>query len=79
MTVERVVSSHNLLTSTRRECTALETLNERLIIALNGAGTANYDPRPAIVIFLKSKDRRSITCDLASYGSQPFIKSFFRD
>ena len=77
MTVERVVSLHNILKSDRRESTELETLNHRLYISMNGPGTAQYDPRPAIIQFFKDKSRRQSSTSLDSYKMQFFAAKFF--
>ena len=38
--------------STHRFSMAKDTINSRLLVALNGVGTALYDPRPAVAKFL---------------------------
>ena len=40
----------------------IDTLKSRMLIALNGIGTAKYDPREAVGEFLKGKpaDRESL-------------------
>ena len=35
------------------------TLNARMEIALNGKGTAHFDPRPSVAEFLQCKQRRN--------------------
>ena len=46
--------------------------------ALNGVGTGNFDPRPAVAHFLGSKRRRYREPKIHSYSTQPFMKKFFR-
>ena len=58
MGTERVVSHHNKLKSIQHASLFNETVNDRLIISVNDAGTASYDPRPAVAAFLQKKDRR---------------------
>ena len=58
MTVERSVSTYNILYTKLRTSTSQKTLSDRLVIAWNGVPTAAYDPRPAVVSFLKKKNRR---------------------
>ena len=52
---EHVVSHHNKLKSIQRASLSNETVNDRLIISVNGAGTASYDPRPTVAAFLQKK------------------------
>ena len=77
MTVERVVSSHNILTSSRRDYIELDTLNQRLLIALDGKGTAHFDSRPAIIRFLKERKRRDSHPDVEAYRSHFYVERFF--
>src|SRR5271163_2401063 len=56
MQTERIVSHHNLIMDDNRSCMAPETINARLHVALNGVGTASYDPRRAVVDFLSIKN-----------------------
>lgn len=78
MGTERVVSHHNKLKSIQRSSLANETVNDRLIISVNGKGTATYDPRPAVAAFLKKKDRRNREPDAEIYQNREFIEKFFR-
>lgn len=55
---ERAVSIHTNLKSNKQSGLSQEAWNSRMFIALNGIGTAFYDPRPAVARFLKSKERR---------------------
>ena len=53
--IERVVSCLNNMKTSERSSTSLETLNDRIYIALNGSGTSTFDPRPCVAKFLASK------------------------
>ena len=75
---ERIVSHHNIIVDDHRSCMASETVNARLAVALNGVGTAHYDPRPAVVHFLTAKDRRLREPDPTVYAQRDFVKKFFR-
>ncbi|KAF0292601.1 hypothetical protein FJT64_009418 [Amphibalanus amphitrite] len=55
------------------------TLNARLIIALNGVGTAHFDPRPAVTAFLEGKGRRMRAADPEVYEKREFVLKFFRE
>jgi len=44
---------------------------------MNGVGTAQYDPRPAVIHFLTTKDRRLREPDPIVYAQRDFVK-FFR-
>jgi len=37
---------------------SLQSVNDRLLVALNGVETGNFDPRHAVAHFLGSKRRR---------------------
>ena len=78
MGTERVVSHHNKLKSIQRSSLANETINDRLVISVNGIGTASYDPRPAVTAFLKKKDRRNREPSSDIYQNREFIEKFFR-
>lgn len=78
MQTERIVSHHNLVVDDHRTVMKSETINARLHIALNGVGTAHYDPRSAVVHFLESKDRREREPTVEIYAQRDFIKKFFR-
>ena len=78
MTVERSVSTYNILYSKLRTTTNQKTLNDRMIIAWNGVPTASYDPRPAVVSFFNKKERRNARPCLDTYKQRDFIaKNFF--
>ena len=78
MGTERTVSHFNLIRSTHRLSMAKDTTNSRLLVALNGVGTASYDPRPAVAKFLSTKDRRDRSADPSVYAEREFVKKFFR-
>lgn len=78
MVVERAVSHYNIFRNDRRLSMSLQSVNDRLLVALNGVGTGNFDPRPAVAHFLGSKRRRYREPKIHSYSTQPFMKKFFR-
>ena len=51
MTVERGVSTYNLLHSKQRQSFSEDTLVDRLLIHWNGLPTAHYDPRSVVQSF----------------------------
>ena len=77
MTVEKCVSTYNMLFSNLRTSTLEATLVNRLLIHWNGTPTATYDPRPAVQKFLLSKDRRTRLPIVTTYIERDFIKKFF--
>eukprot|EP00794_Sanderia_malayensis_P000973 gene973-287_t len=77
LSTERVFSSHTELKSSKRSSTSRNTVNCRLIIEINGKGTAHFDPCPAVAKFLTAKDRRNRQPDEEVYQSRDFIKQFF--
>ncbi|ESO03040.1 hypothetical protein HELRODRAFT_173907 [Helobdella robusta] len=54
---ERVISCHTELKSDLRSSMSRNTANDRLCIALNAIGTANFDPRPPLAEDQKRDDR----------------------
>ena len=78
MQTERIVSHHNLIVDDSRNSMSQETVNARLNIALNGVGTAFFDPRKAVVHFLSAKDRRERCPDIELYTNRQFVQKFFR-
>jgi len=78
MQTERIISHHNLIVDDTRTSMTSDTTNARLNIALNGTGTAHYDPRPAIVDFLTKKERRKREPDCDLYCEREYMKKFFR-
>lgn len=77
MTVERSVSTYNMLFSDLRTATSEQTLIDRLLIHWNGVPTALYDPRPAVQKFMLNKDRRMNLPTVSTYVERDFIKKFF--
>ncbi|KAG5874455.1 hypothetical protein JTB14_011324 [Gonioctena quinquepunctata] len=55
-----------------------DTLDDRLMIALNGQRTAYFDPRPAIADFFRRKDRRYREPTPEIYQNGDFIEKFCR-
>ena len=78
MQTERIVSHHNLVVDNHRTSMGEDTRNVRLMVALNGVGTAYFDPRPAVVKFLE-KTRRSGAPDWDIYGQREFVRKFTRE
>ena len=77
MTVERCVSTYNMLYSNLRTSSSEDNLVNRLLIYWNGAPTACYDPRPAVQKFLLVKDRRMKLPTVSTYVERGFVKKFF--
>ena len=73
---ERVVSSYKELKANRRSSMNRDTINMHLRIALNSAATAHFDPRPAVVEFFKSKDRRIRETDQCLFQRREFVENF---
>ena len=78
MTTERAVSHFNGIRSPHRLRMLTTTVNKRLLIALNGVGTAHFDPRPAVAKFLTLKDRRRREASTSVYSERGFVAKFFR-
>ena len=78
MITERAVSHYNQFRTAHRLSTALQTVNDRLMIALNGCGTANFDPRPALAKFFTMKNRRTSEPKTHLFKDRDFMKTFFR-
>lgn len=74
---ERAVSVHTTLKSNKQSSLSREALNSRMCIALNGIGTAFFDPRPSVAKFLEKKERRRKLPDSDLYQDQEFVKKFF--
>ena len=77
MTVERGVSTYNLLHSKQRQSFSEDALEDRLLIHWNGLPTAHYDPRPVVQKFLMAKNRRSKFPNIESYSKREFMQHFF--
>lgn len=54
----RAVSLHTTLKITKQTCLSREAINQRIYIALNGIGTAYFDPRSAIGNFLNFLEKK---------------------
>lgn len=67
MTTERFISHYNQIKTDNKSNILEETINNRLYVSLNGVGTENYDPRPAVIEFLKKKERRYREPDIDVY------------
>ena len=74
---ERVVSCHTALKTCKRASSSRECLNARIRLCLNTDGTASYDPLPAVIKFLKTKERRYKVPDTETYCDRFFIDKFF--
>lgn len=74
---ERVVSCHTALKTSKQSAYSRDALNSRLCIALNSAGTAHFDPRPAVARFLTTKERRVSAPHVDLYRNREFVKKFF--
>lgn len=74
---ERAVSVHTNLKTVKQSNLSREALNSRMYIALNGTGTAFFDPRPAVAKFLEKKERRRKLPDQQLYQDHDYIKKFF--
>jgi hypothetical protein len=78
MQVERIVSHYNLTADDRRQSFNEVTLNIHLLVALNGCGTAHYDPRNAVTTFLQRRQRRYQEPTPETYSRREFAQKFFR-
>lgn len=78
MSTERAVSHYNLLKSAHRQSMTNETITDKLSVALNGTGTAFFDPRPCVAEFLLKKERKYQEPTCALYKNRAFVKKFFR-
>ena len=76
MTVERCVSTYNMLFSNIRTSSSEETLINRLLIHWNGVPAAYYDPRPVVQEFLSLKIRQMKLPIVSTYVERDFIKKF---
>ena len=76
-TVERCMSTYNMLFSNLRTATSERTLNNRLLIHRNGVSTSEFDPRVMVQEFLQKKERRMHVPSLSSYVGRDFVKKFF--
>ena len=67
MQTERIVNHHNLVVDNHSTSMGEDTRNVCLMVALNGVGTAYFNPRPAVIKFLE-KTRRCRAPDWDIYG-----------
>ena len=79
MTTERIISHFNKIKTPGRISLNENTINDSLLISLNGTGTAHFDPRPAVAEFLKKKERRFREPDFETYKNRDFVSTFFRN
>ncbi len=77
MTVEKCVSTYNMLFSDLRTSSSEDTLVSRLLIHWNGVPTACFDPRPAVQNFMLRRDRRMRLPVISTYKGRDFVKKFF--
>lgn len=77
MTVERSVSTYNVLMSNLRTSTNEDTLNDRLLIHWNGVPTNQFNPQEAVQTFLTKKERRRTIPDPNTFCNRDFVKKFF--
>jgi hypothetical protein len=73
-----MVSVHNKIFTACRSTTEEDTINARMVIALNGAGTSSWDPREAVATFLRKKERRQRNPECEIYSERKFAAKFFR-
>ena len=78
MQTEKIVSQNNLVVDNHRTSMGEDTRNARLMVALNGVGTAYFDPRLAGIKFVE-KTRRCGAPDLDIYGQREFVRKFTRE
>ena len=78
MQTERIVSHHNLVVDNHRTSLGEDTRTARLMLALNGVGTAYFYHRPAVVKFVE-KTRRCVAQDWDIHGQREFVGKFTRE
>ena len=78
MQTERIVSHHNIVASGARVSMTDDTIISRIFIALNGIGTAHYDPRAAVAPFFATKERKNREPDIETYSRCQFVNIFIR-
>ena len=74
MQTERVISVYNKIVTPNRQSMHIDTVKSRMLIALNGIGTAKCDFKE----FLKRKDRRQREPDCDLYKKREYVAKFFR-
>lgn len=77
MLTERAVKCHTLLKSDLRSSLSRDSMNDRMCIALNSPGTANFDPRRPVATFLSRKERRNKLPDSDIFVQRDFVKNLF--
>jgi len=77
MMTERAVKCHTQLKTDLRSSMSWKSVNNRMCIALNSTGTANFDPSPAVAKFLTLTDRRNKHQEHGRYVQREFEKKFF--
>ena len=78
MQTERMISVYNKIVTPNRQSMHIDAVKSKMLIALNGIGTAKYDPREAVGEFLKRKDRRQREPDCDLYKKREYVAKFFR-
>ena len=79
MQTERAIKCHTQFKTDLRNSMSRETVNCRMIIALNSSGTAYFDPRLSVAKFLTSKNRRNKFSDEGRCVDRNFTKHFFQE
>jgi hypothetical protein len=74
---ERLISAYSLLKSVRRCSLNRQTITDCLYISTNMPPITNYDPRPAVHIWINDKERRFR--EPTRSERQRFFKNIFRD
>lgn len=73
--VERCISANNLLKTSLRSVFNMETENAYLFVHHNLPPTAEWDPRQAVLAWLKLKDRRQRNPEKGQ--QQPYFRNVF--
>ena len=79
MQTERMISVYNKIVTPNRQSILSVHIDtkSRMLIALNGIGTAKCDPSEAVGEFLKRKDRRQRKPDCDLYKKPKYVAKFF--
>lgn len=75
--VERIISANNLLKSSMRSSLNLDTENLNLFVHINMPVLKDWNPRPAILLWMKDLDRR--TKDTPKSKTQPWFNHIFEE
>lgn len=80
MQIERIVSHHNIVLRTENKHTKHTKHKQRHAapIATNGADTAYYDLRPAVVQIISGRELRNLKPELDTNSKRKFVRKFFR-